>query len=211
MKRQIVALTVVVLLSVVVGNARGVENITYNLVSYPASQIDLETGLPDTLSGSITTNGMLGDNFLVLSWQFTIHTGSKDFGPYSGVIFGSPGFVRESGGLTATDKQLILPDPSSFDLYYYDFDNNIPAHLSWYNNTAPTYLLPTTHVYLGGIGFQNNGILSLNQGWANTNPIMNGSSSWVIAQTVPEPSTLVLLGIAAIGLLGWAWQRRKRA
>ncbi len=28
--------------------------------------------------------------------------------------------------------------------------------------------------------------------------------------STPEPSTIVLLGIGAIGLLGWAWRRRKR-
>jgi hypothetical protein len=28
---------------------------------------------------------------------------------------------------------------------------------------------------------------------------------------VPEPSTLALLGVAAIGLLGYAWRRRKAA
>jgi hypothetical protein len=33
----------------------------------------------------------------------------------------------------------------------------------------------------------------------------------VSATVTPEPSTLVLLGMGAVGLLGWAWRRRKRA
>ena len=33
----------------------------------------------------------------------------------------------------------------------------------------------------------------------------------VDTQCVPEPSTLVLLGIGAISLLAYAWQRRRRA
>ena len=32
----------------------------------------------------------------------------------------------------------------------------------------------------------------------------------VPAAAVPEPSTFVLLGIAAVGLLGYTWRRRKR-
>jgi hypothetical protein len=33
---------------------------------------------------------------------------------------------------------------------------------------------------------------------------------WAIERDVPEPSTLVLLAAAGLGLAGWVWQRRKQ-
>ncbi len=36
-------------------------------------------------------------------------------------------------------------------------------------------------------------------GWGGTDPV----------RVVPEPSTLALLGVGAVGLIGWAWRRRR--
>jgi probable HAF family extracellular repeat protein len=40
---------------------------------------------------------------------------------------------------------------------------------------------------------------------------IGGQTHAFLLTSIPEPSTLILLGIAAISLLGWAWQRRQRA
>jgi hypothetical protein len=38
----------------------------------------------------------------------------------------------------------------------------------------------------------------------------NGNAHGFVATPTPEPSTLVLLGIGTLGLLGWAWRRRSK-
>ena len=37
-----------------------------------------------------------------------------------------------------------------------------------------------------------------------------GGTPYIVVTTVPEPSTLALLGTSAISLLAYAWRRRRR-
>ena len=61
------------------------QDITYQLLNYPVDQIDLQTGQPDTLSGSITTDGTIGplSGSNVVSWQFEIDRPLAEFGMLS--------------------------------------------------------------------------------------------------------------------------------
>jgi hypothetical protein len=44
--------------------------------------------------------------------------------------------------------------------------------------------------------------------WATS---INTNDSGATIRAVPEPSTFILLGMGAVGLLAFAWRRRKRA
>ena len=51
----------------------------------------------------------------------------------------------------------------------------------------------------------------LTENWANQNWVAPpGGTPYIVVTTVPEPSTLALLGASAISLLAYAWRRRRR-
>ncbi len=192
------ASSVVLLLSVVASNAWA--NLTYNLVSYPAYQIDLRTGLSDTLTGSITTDGAMGQLNLndILSFSFT------SVGTYavagSSNVAGSGVQFQTGIGPFATSTQLML-SPSNESLFLLgspaDGGDGGNGYLVW-NDSSPFW---NGWDYSCKSSFEG---LNLWEDPASAQDPQIPPSPWVIAQVVPEPSTLSLLIAGAAGLLAFA-------
>ena len=59
----------------------------------------------------------------------------------------------------------------------------------------------TLDSYIGAYGYDP----VSHQAWA----VLDGATSFAVASAVPEPATLVLLGMGALMLLGYGWRRRR--
>lgn len=160
------------------------QDITYQLVNYPADQIDQYTSQPDTISGSITTDGMVGviSSSDILSWSASIENSIGQEGSFSANDIYAPQamLVATSNQLIVDyDDYLVLIGPDGFDLG----DSPENGELLWSGDDEPAY---------DGVIETPETVKWIDQSeWVAPSP-------WVIAQVVPEPSTIALLVVALL-------------
>jgi len=152
-----------------------------------------------TLTGTVTTDGKLGalSSSDITAWSWTISAPSLP----SFTLQGTNEDVKLMG-LIATDKELLLPAITS---HYKTFELHAmgsAAELVWYR---------------GPKGGDYEGSSDTSVYWQTASPAMGGNDPWVIGDNgvvgpagIPEPSTLVLAGLAAVCVIAHGLERRFR-
>jgi len=173
---------------------------TYSIVDYPAYQLDTITGLTDHVSGTIVADPATG---VIVSATFTL-TGASSYTVASAVI--DPYFVH----ISPTQITLSRINPSN-PMGYGNLRlsgatqvSGFNAALQWYAPGDP--LVPGSMnyaSYMGQVYLSKNHPVDF-----GTAGGLGDSYPWVIANVVPEPSSLI--GLAA-GLITLAGLRRRRA
>ena len=169
-------------------------DITYNIVDYPANEVDTVSAT-DTVSGTIITDGTIGplSESNIIGGTFSLT--SPNFGVSGSASFGVP------IGLEATPTQLLL-DPgvdSSFSIgttyVYYDgiATGAQSAQVVYENDPGSGQYYSSAGGSFGDMAFVFPSFDS--SPVPTTQGSIGANSSWVVA-TVPEPSTFVLFPVS---------------
>jgi hypothetical protein len=192
----------------------GAQDRTYTIVDYPVNEQDTVNPGQDMISGTIITDGSLGTLSAsnVVGGNLTIACPAGTVtDPLAEALPNSFTFA-----FSATQSELLLPDGYGILLIYStataeeDFEPN--AYLN-YGRFGPT-----DSFFVGGYQVETpQGTITALAQFVNVPPVPGPGSiaandPWVIAtaQSVPEPSTITLLGSALFGL-GFVYLRRRRA
>jgi PEP-CTERM motif len=193
MKRFLRAVGAVVLL-LAVPNLAEAGPITYAIQNYPADQNGA------TVSGTFTSDGKIGDlsKTDITSWTLTI---TPSWGTAVSVSSSSlDASLAITGDVVASAFSITLAAPT-----VNPSDNILQLH-----GRTDGFLVGIDYVR----GLNGSGPSAIYDGtddgfvWQNGDPSMGGTDPWVIAQAVPEPSSVILAALGALGIIGWRLARR---
>jgi hypothetical protein len=199
----------------------GAHDITYTLVDYPVNETDVVNSGTDAISGTIITDGTLGP------WTDDpashIVGGTLIFSSPVGT-FSAPAAIcnckNQDGAFYATPTELLFQPQNGDEVSFGD-----PT-----DSPSIPYIVLNYEVGKGGDKYdgevdmidpttlQLDILAEFNAGGGDPSFGSQGSiganDPWIIADggtptPTPEPSTLALLGVGVIGLLGYAWRRRR--
>jgi hypothetical protein len=219
MKRSIIAVLSVAMMASA-SNAWAVA-LTYAIVDYPIHQTDINTGLTDHVSGTITADPTQPIGSQLLSATLTVQASNGTNYVGTNVSF------MTNARVTITDTQILITEPTVPVPTADDGSGGFLGLTGNFGGSTNNYVSVQwmSEVRAGGgayaMGYLGNASVGHGATYASwgdpalsytyTTPTAGGglmSAYPVVIAEVPEPSTLVLLGIGAVSLAAFAWRRR---